>query len=178
MYESTFIEILENSQIQPFLPFFFTLAVVYGLLGLAGRGRKGGLFGKTSVNLIIALVFAFFAAGYRPFVVFFFDYFGLILWAFVGLFFIAFFLEAVGATGKKVSRGSENLPMIIIGIFVLLLITAGVGYIEEVKIPYIESQDFLLIVGIVFLVIMIYFAYHFGHSMSVAHAQLREKQKS
>lgn len=171
-----FNQIFQNPQIQPFLPFFFTLAIVYGLLTLIG-GRGEGLFGKKSVNFIISLVFAFFAAGYPPFVNFFFQYFGIILWFFIGAFFLAFFFEAlgIGKGGEKIERGKENIPMIIAGLFIILLITVGIGFFENITIPYLNRRDFLLLVGLILLGIMVYFAYHHGRSRS-AERQALEQQ--
>ena len=83
---SIFAQITQNPALEPFLPFFFVLAIVFGLLQIID------VFNKKSVNLIISLVFASFAAGYKPFIEFFFQYFGLVLWAFIILFFIAFII--------------------------------------------------------------------------------------
>jgi len=158
MYNNIFAQITQNSTLQPFLPFLFVLAVIYGLLSVTD------VFKKKSVNFIIALVFAFFAAGYEPFVSFFFMNFGIVLWAFVILFFIAFILEALGLRKRKVPKGKENVPMIIATIIIIFLATYGFAYIKELEIPVIGTENFLVILGLVLLAIIFYYAYEYGHS--------------
>ncbi len=152
---SPFTELIESPAVQPFLPFFFTLAVVYGLLSIIGD--EEGLFGKDSVNLIISLVFAFFAAGYQPFVDFFMNYFGFILWSFIGLFFLAFFRKAVGA-GKTDSKQK----ILIVGIILLIAASfagLGMGYLGDVQIPILGPENFIVLVGIFLVLFLFYNAY-------------------
>jgi len=153
-------QITMNPTIQPFLPFLFVLAIIYGLLSMVNVFK-----GKKSVNFIISLVFAFFAAGYQPFVNFFFAEFGLILWAFVIIFFIAFILEAIGLRGKKkIAPGKEDLPMVLGGILVLILVTVGFGYFSDFDIPIIGTENLLILIGVFLLLLMFYYAYEFGKS--------------
>ncbi len=135
------------------LPFLFTLAVVYGLLSMMGD-EKEGLFGKNSVNMIIALVFAVFAAGYEPFVVFFFSYFGIILWAFVGLFFLAFFKKVL-STGKKDKKEKAIYAGVILLVFASI---AGLGtiYAPEFEIPVLGTQNFVVVLGLFLVLYVIY----------------------
>lgn len=157
MLQSPFLEIAQNQAIQPYLPFFFILAVVFGLLEIVD------VFKRKSVNLIIALVFAFFAAGYEPFVTFFFEYFGLILWSFVGLFFIAFFFEALGMRkSQKVGTGRENIPIMVGGVVLLVLTTVGIQYLSEFRLPFLNNRNMLLLIGLVLLGIIFYYAYEYG----------------
>ncbi len=156
---SPFVQLIQEPAIQPFLPFFFTLAVVYGLLTMIGKEEKG-LFGKSSVNLMISLVFAFFAAEYDPFVTFFFDYFGIILWSFIGLFFLAFFKKAL-ASGEE----SKKDKIIIVGIILLVAVSFGsygLGYLTEIRIPVLGHENFVVLVGLVLVLFMLYNAYKFG----------------
>jgi len=154
-------QISMDPTLQPFLPFFFVLAIVYGLLSMVNVFK-----GKKAVNFIISLVFAFFAAGYQPFVSFFFAEFGLILWAFVIIFFIAFVLEAIGLRGKKrlAEPGKEDLPMVFGGIFVLILVTVGFSYFSNFDIPIIGTENLLILIGLFLLLIIFYYAYEFGKS--------------
>ncbi|MFP4116932.1 MAG: hypothetical protein ACLFQ8_01360 [Candidatus Aenigmatarchaeota archaeon] len=154
---SPFMQLFQNPAIQPYLPFFFTLAVVYGLLSITGE-KDEGLFGKSSVNLIISLVFAFFAAGYEPFVNFFFNYFGFILWAFIGLFFLAFFRKAITA-GEETDHKDK---IIIVGILFLMALSLGgfgMGYMTGVEIPILGSENFVVLVGLFLAIFLFYNAY-------------------
>ncbi|MFP4115714.1 MAG: hypothetical protein ACLFTQ_00705 [Candidatus Aenigmatarchaeota archaeon] len=154
MVEELLGEVLIEGTAQPFLPFFFVLAVVFGLLEIVD------VFKKNSVNLIISLVFAFFAAGYTPFVEFFFQYFSYILWTFVVLFFIAFFREALGFKRSKVKSGEENLLIMIAGLFLLLLVSVGTQYIPELDLP-IARENLVIFMGTILLVFMFFYAFKF-----------------
>ncbi len=153
---SPFIEMMESPAVQPYLPFFFTLAVVYGLLTIIGDENKG-LFKKSSVNLIIALVFAFFAAGWQPFVEFFFTYFGLILWAFIGIFFIAFFKKALG-TGDAGNKDKVIFSGIILLVFVSVF-TILRAYFPRLEVPVLGTGNFLFLVGLFLILYMFYNAH-------------------
>ena len=156
---SIFAQITQNPALEPFLPFFFVLAIVFGLLQIID------VFNKKSVNLIISLVFASFAAGYKPFIEFFFQYFGLVLWAFIILFFIAFLMRAVGLEKSKVKKGEENVPVVMGGIIILLLFTLGVQFLPEMSIGFLTKRDIFLIVGIGLLALMFFYAYRFHSSV-------------
>ncbi len=159
---SPFIEILESPAIQPFLPFFFTLAIVYGLLSVVGKG-DGGLFQKNAINLVIALVFAFFAAGYKPFVTFFFNSFGIILWSFVGLFFLVFFLKIMSIGGGEGRKERMVYDGAILLIFVSFLGLGG-AYFTDIEIPLIGTKNFLLVVGLFLILYLMYSAFEMGKS--------------
>lgn len=164
-YETNIItQITTDPTLQPFLPFFFVLAVVYGMLSIANifkNNKTGG--SMKSVNFIIALVFAFFAAGYQPFVSFFLANFGLVLWAFIIIFFIAFVLEAIGLRGKhRIEKGKEDVPIMMGGVIILLLATIGFSYMSEFDIPIVGTENFMMIVGIILLLLVFYYAYEFG----------------
>jgi len=168
MYENIITEVTRNPSLQPLLPFLFVLAITYGLLSIVN------IFKSKPVNLIISLVFAFFAAGYSPFVNFFFLNFGLILWTFVGLFFVAFIMEAIGLRGrKKVPRGKENLVMIIVTIVIIFLAAAGFKYIENFDVPVVGTDNFLIILGLVLLLVIFYYAFEYGNAVSQYHAAVQ-----
>lgn len=158
-------QITSDPALQPFLPFFFVLAVIFGTLSVANIFKRRDGRPMNSVNFMIALVFAFFAAGYQPFVNFFFLNFGLVVWAFVGIFFIAFILEAIGLRGrKKIPAGKENLPIMMITIFILLLATFGFTYISKIEIPVVGTENFMIILSIILLIAIFYYAYEHGRS--------------
>ena len=168
MYENIITEVTRNPSLQPLLPFLFVLAVTYGLLSIVN------VFKSKPVNLIISLVFAFFAGGYASFVNFFFMNFGLILWTFVGLFFIAFIMEAVGLRGKKkVPKGKENLVMIIVTILIIFLAAAGFKYIEDFDVPVVGTDNFLIILGLILLLVIFYYAFEYGNSVAQYHAAVQ-----
>lgn len=171
MYGNILTEVTSNSAFQPFLPFLFVIAVIYGLLSLVD------VFKKKSVNFIISLVFALFAAGYQPFVNFFFLNFGNVLWSFVILFFVAFIFKALGLTGKrKIPPGKENVPMVIATIIIIFLAAFGFAYIKELKIPVIGTENFLVVLGLVLLVIIFYYAYEYGNSVARYHEALKRQR--
>lgn len=151
-----FTQTLITPQFQPLLPFFFVLAIVYGLLNLVK------IFDKNSINLIIALVFGFFASSYPPFLYFFYRNFGFLLWTFIILFFIAFFLEALGLRKKKVPEGKEHIPMMMGSIILILLVTMGFGIISKFEIPFLGTENFMVIVGLFLLGLIFYYAYELG----------------
>jgi|GEM_PF-588273 len=176
-YETSLItQLTLDPTLQPLLPFLFVLAVIYGMLTIANifKTRSGG--SMRSVNFIIALVFAFLAAGYQPFVSFFFANFGIILWAFIILFFIAFILEAIGLRRKKVPPGKEHIPIFTVAIIILILAASGFAYISELEIPVIGTENFLIILGLILILILFYYAYEHGRA-NVVEDYIKEKMK-
>lgn len=166
------VQVTENPALQPFLPFLFVLAIVFGLLEIVD------IFKRKSVNVVLAFVFAFFAAGYEPFVTFFFAKFGLILWGFVFLFFVAFIMEAIGMRGKKkVPEGKENLLMVVITIIILILGAVGFTYIKELEVPVIGTDNLLMIIGLLLLVVLFFFAYEYGSKERKVKEIMEEQQK-
>ncbi len=163
--ESPFVQMLESPAIQPFLPFFFTLAIVYGLLSVVGD-KDDNLFGKESVKLLISLVFAFFAAGYSPFVEFFFGYFSFILWGFVALFFVAFFLKVVRSGLSKDDKESHKEKMMIMSIVLIVAVTVGFRYLGHVgmEIPVLGTHNLLVLMGLFLILFIIYGAFKVGNS--------------
>ncbi len=159
-------QITTDPSLQPFLPFFFVLAVVFGTLSISNVFKRSDGRPMNSVNFIIALVFAFFAAGYQPFVAFFFANFGAVLWAFIIIFFIAFILEAIGLRRKKVPKGKEDVPIMMGGVIIMLLATVGFAYISELEIPVVGTENFMVILGIILLLLVLYYAYEFGREAS------------
>lgn len=170
MMETFFSEIVQNPSVQPYLPFFFVLATVFGLLEIVN------VFKKKPVNFIIALVFAFFAAGYEPFVKFFFQYFSIVLWSFVGLFFIAFFMEVFGLRESKVKKGEENVPVVMGGIILLLFITIGVHFLPELNISFLSKRDILLIAGLLLMGLMFFYAYRYEPTIKKEAAKMKSRQ--
>jgi len=154
-------QVSSDPALQPILPFIFVLAVVYGMLSIVNIFKKEGR-PMNSVNFLIALVFAFFAAGYQPFVNIFFEEMGIVLWAFIILFFIGFILEAVGLRRKKVPKGKEDVPIMMGGIIILMLATGGFAYISEMEIPVIGTTNFMIIIGLILLLTIFYYAYELG----------------
>jgi hypothetical protein len=149
-----FSQLVANPAIQPFLPFFFVFAIVYGLLSISpafGAGKE-----SQKVNLLISLVFAFFAAGYQPFVQFFFQNFGYILWFFVVMFFISFFMRALGLKGKeKASKERDYTKMIIFaGLILVFLATVGFDALAGIQIPVIGTENFIVLIGLLLLIII------------------------
>lgn len=178
-----FSELVADPAIAKWLPFFFILAVVYGLLSITP------IKWPKSVNLIIALVFAFFASGSPSFMRFFFKNFDLVLWVFVGIFFIVLFTELVQRVRKVgITKGREEIPMIFGLVSIILLITVGVGALPAasgIVAMLGGQQNFLIAVGLLLLVIVFYFAYELGREelpaevrQKIFEEELRRRQRA
>ncbi len=140
------------------IPFLFTLAIVFGAL------RYARIFGdNVAVQMIIALVIAYFASTYEPFVSTLYAYLPNITWFFVAMFFIAFLMEVFGL-GKK-EKGEPEINLYISGMLLLILITIGITQIQNFshEIPLFGSTENLaLLLGIIFILGIFYFAYKSG----------------
>ncbi len=132
------------------IPFLFVLAIVFGILELAN------IFGNRAVNMIIAIVIAFFSATYQPFTSLLFQYLPTITWFFIAMFFIAFSLEIIGL-GKRKSIKEESMKMIILGVVLIVFITIGVNYIPDIN--FLGTQNLLIIIAL-FLMFMLFSAAH------------------
>ena len=139
------------------IPFLFTLAIIFGAL------RYARIFGNnTPVQMIIAIVLAYFASTYEPFVSTLYTYFPSITWFCIVMFFIAFIMEIIGL-GKKSPQGDHELNMFIYGILLLILLTIGISQAKAFgiyEIPIIGNlENLALILGIIFIIGIFYFAY-------------------
>lgn len=157
------------------LVFFFVFASVFGILTSAGSGRDSrGLFKNNAVNVVISLVFAFFAAGDPNFLRFFEANFGLMVWVFVGLFLLAFLLEVFGIRRILVGREEmkkEAQSWIVIGAIVLLLmVTVGFAQLSNLDVPIIGTNNALMILGILFFLWLVSFALHTGETAAAEKA--------
>ncbi len=141
------------------IPFLFTLAIIFGSL------RYAKIFGNnTAVQMIIALVLAYFASTYEPFVATLRAYFPSITWFFIAMFFIVFVLEVFGLKGGK-DRDHE-LNMYIYGILLLLLFTIGISQARNLgiyEIPVLGAiENLAVLLGVIFIIGIFYFAYQSG----------------
>ncbi len=139
------------------IPFLFTLAIVFGAL------RYARIFGNNvAVQMIIALVIAYFASTYEPFVSTLYAYLPNITWFFIAMFFIAFVMEIFGL-GRSKNKKDHELNMYIYGALLLLLMSIGISQIEGLgisQLPLIGApENLVLLLGIVFISGIFYFAY-------------------
>ena len=139
------------------IPFLFTLAIIFGAL------RYARVFGNnTAVQMIIALVLAYFASTYEPFVSTLYAYFPGITWFFIAMFFIAFIMEIFGL-GKRAQQKDHELNMFIYGILLLVLLTIGISQAQAFgiyELPLIGSlENLAVLLGIIFIIGIFYFAY-------------------
>ncbi len=141
------------------IPFLFVMAVVFGVLRIANVFK-----GNPAVEMIIALVIAFFAATYQPFTSVLLSYLPGITWFFVAMFFLVFVLEIFGIRGKKAAdKESAEKNMIIYGILLLLLFSIGVSGLQglPVQLPLIGGgENIALLVGIIFIIGIFWYAYN------------------
>lgn len=143
-------------QTQFLIPFLFVLAVVFGVL------RIGKVFkGNPAVEMVIALVIAFFAASYQPFTSVLFQYLPSITWFFIAMFFLVFILEIFGIRKPKEKEEHEK-NLIIYGILLLILFSIGVSRLEglAVQIPLIGGgENIALLIGLIFIIGIFWYAY-------------------
>lgn len=158
----SFTNLLVDPALQPFLPFVFVLVIIYGMLSSVSVLRWGD-----KINMLLAFVFATFAAGYPPFIDFFFANFALLLWFFVGMFAILF-ISNILRMGRRHTVGRENFPIFIIGLLLVVLLgLISVGAFDGTNIAGLEENELLLIVGLLFLILIFYYAYEHGRRDSV-----------
>ncbi|QQG39310.1 MAG: hypothetical protein HYS81_02890 [Candidatus Aenigmatarchaeota archaeon] len=144
------------------LALFFTFATVYGILATVGKQNKSfALFQNNGVNVLLALVFAFFAAANRAFVAFFEANFISLVWVFVGLFILTFLLEVFGLRGKGAENLKEHPHFTIIGagIILLMLVTFGFGLLGDFEVPLIGTRNAITLLTLLFIFQMLYYAY-------------------
>ncbi len=141
------------------IPFLFTLAIVFGALQL------GSPIKNKAANLIIALVIAFFAATYSPFVTTLNAILPTITWFFIILFLIAFVLEVFGLRRKEVGPGSSADKMMVTGVVLFILLSLGISFFSNTvtQVPFIGStQNLFLLVVVIFILIIFWAAYKVG----------------
>lgn len=144
------------------IPFLFTLAIIFGSL------RYAKIFGNNSaVQMIIAIVLAYFASTYEPFVSTLYAYFPSITWFFIAMFFIVFVLEVFGLR-KGTDKKDHELNMVIYGVLLLLLMTIGISQARAFgiyEIPFIGNlENLAVLLGIIFILGIFYFAYKAGEN--------------
>lgn len=148
------------------LVLFFVFAAVYGILTTVGRQRGGsGLFGNPAINALIGLVFAFFAAGNPAFVAFFETNFITLVWLFIGLFVLAFLLEAFGLRGlpaREKAKEHAHMTIILGGLILLVLVSFGFGLLSDFEVPFIGTKNAIMLLGLLFIFQMFYYAYMGG----------------
>lgn len=142
------LSFLQDTQIV--VPFLFTLAITFGTLELTRLFRK-------PVNFLIALALSMFAITSPTFVSFLWSSFGDITIFFIGMFLIAFVLEAVGVRGR-ILGGSD---IVIQSGILFLLLTLGFYYSEKIPaFPLIGGgQNVLLLLAVAIIFSIFWTAY-------------------
>ena len=129
--------------------FLFVFAVIYGLLATAK------IMTEKNVNIIIALVFAFFTAMFEPFTAIlqaFIPIVGIIFF----IFFILIFVKKIISTDNK----KDSLP--VLASLVIVLIILGVLWEDVGNYFYkfgLEPANVLWIIGILLVLIIFYAVY-------------------
>lgn len=132
--------------------FLFVFAVVFGLLSIA-KGKDDKVLFKNSVNVIIAIVFAAFAASYEPLVTALQQLIPLAAALLLVLFFFVFLKRLFGS---KEGQKFDALPFLVVIGFLLLLL--GIFWDSlGLSVPGISSSNMMWLIGII-IVIMIFFA--------------------
>ncbi len=139
------------------IPFLFVLALVFGAL------ETTKVFKNRAVNAIISIALALFAASYRPFVSTLWNILPTMVWFFLIIFLIAFLAKAF-----KVGDERERTKSLVIGGVVLLLfLTVGISMMPSI--PVIGTDNMLMIVGVLFMIMLIWIA--------APHGPIREEKK-
>lgn len=141
---------------QFFIPFLFTLAIVFGVLELTP------IFQNRPVKVVIAVAMAFFAATYEPFTTILWSYLPTVTWFFIAMFFVAFLAEMFGMR----KRSSEPLLTIISQSFIFFVLLSVGWMVKDIftfDIPVIGGPDnVLFIVGLGFILSIFWKAYYIG----------------
>ncbi len=138
------------------VPFFFLLAVVYGALGISG------VFKNRAVNMIIALVIAFFGMTYQPFTSWLYAIMPYAIILFIAVFFLGFIYKLF--KGRKGEQKDFTLILIVIGLFLILFVRFGED-IESLTASLgmpVTYESLVGIVGIIVLIAFFYGAYKLG----------------
>ncbi len=150
----TFTDLLNDPNYQPLLPFIFVFVIVYGMLSSIPNFKWG-----QKVNIVLALVFGAFGAGYTPFLAFFYANFSMLLWFFVIMFMILFAGDILGLRKNKYKGKETALMMGMALILLVFLMLVGLGYFDNVRVLGLEKNELLIVIGILFLLLIFYYAY-------------------
>ena len=131
-----------------FLPFLFVLAIVFGSLEMSG------VFKGKAVKLLIAAVIALFAAA-SPMVLALIQ--GIIPYAAI-LFIAVFFVGFLWKLGSKRAKKDYTLMLIIAALILIALSAFGDQLTAAIGIS-ISSDNFLIGVGLIFVLIILIAAY-------------------
>jgi hypothetical protein len=154
------------------IPFIFVFAIVFGALRLAGifdqrvpdprdpKGEKVRLItplGK-KVDAVIALALSLFAVYNPQTLAFIWSQLGNIAIFFIVVFMIAFVMEIFGVRGKKDAQ--DKLIILLAIIFILFSVTYLYSNLIP-SLPFIgSSQDVLLLIFVVMIIVIFWLAYH------------------
>lgn len=158
----SFQDLLIDPAFRPYLPFIFVFVIVYGMLSSIKTLKWGN-----KVNIILSFVFAAFGAGYQPFLDMFYANFGSLLWFFVALFLVLFASDILGMRKGKY-KGNEMLVMAVLGLVLLIaLMFISLGYFSDIELFGLRDNELLIVIGIIFILIIFYYAYEHSHRDAV-----------
>lgn len=127
------------------ISFMFTFALVYGILIISNVFK-----GQKRVNILISISIALFASLYENYVSFLFQWMSYIV-----IFFIIVFLLSILRNlfeGKAIKENWETLITIVILFLIFLSIYP---YFQISLGNYVNSQDILLTIGLVFIILIL-----------------------
>lgn len=131
--------------------FLFVFAIIYGLLATAK------VMTQKNVNVIIALVFAFFSATYEPFTAALQGIIPFVSVIFVVLFVMVFIKKLF--VGKK-KDNMDTIPIVVSLIVILAVLWATWDKIYKYFYNFgVDPMDALWIIGIIFVVLIFYAIY-------------------
>lgn len=129
------------------LIFLFIFALTFGSLKISKVFE-----GLKAINAIIALVIAFFAASYQPFVTTMWAYLPYLSWFFVIVFLIAMvakLFEKTGIKGETAKKHQTSL-IVVLAMALLVFLTIGASFIPEVS--FIDTNNLYMVIGLIFIV--------------------------
>ena len=133
------------------LPFVFVLAITYGALDIAS------VFKKNAVNLLIAVVIAFFAVSNAQMVQF---VTGIMPWAAM-LFIVIFFIKFIASLFRGAGEKDWTMLMAVLGLIAVFMLSQGTQLIQD-WLPSgfpVSEDNMVLIIGLVIIIAIFFAAY-------------------
>ena len=130
------------------LPFFFILAIVYGALEVSG------VFKNKAVIAIISLVIAFFTISSDAAVSFIYDVLPFAIIVFIIVFLLGFIFSLF-----KGEKKDYSLFAVVCALGIVFVANQGYDMINAIIPASIGAENFIAIVGVIFIVVIFYAVY-------------------
>jgi len=131
------------------ISFMFTFALVYGILIVSNVFK-----GQKRVNILISISIALFASLYENYVSFLFQWMSYIV-----IFFIIVFLLSILRNLFEWKAIKKNWKTLITIVILFLIFLSIYPYFQISLGNYVSSQDILLTIGLVFIILILAIGY-------------------